>query len=516
MPSRTREALVVAVAALVAAAYVALGSWHVSLWYDEAASLAAAGRDLPDLVAMTGNVDAVHGLYYALLHAWIEVAGTSAFAVRLPSALAIGVAVVGTYVLGRRLGGRPLALTAAVMLLALPRVTWAGIEARSTALTIAVAVWLTVLLVRALDRPRSVGRWVAYGVLVALAGWLNIFLVLLVPAHVIAALLLGARRAAWTGFLVSAGAGGLACVPVLLESRAQSAQLGGVRLPLTGMARSVGLNQWFLGATPTEGADGGGSSSGLGASDVMTTGWLAAALVLAVVGWALVVIAVLPRHGDRPWRRPVVAVALPWLVLPSLVAIGWSVVATPVYHQRYLAFCAPALALLMGAGLLRLRGRVVIAVVTGVLIVASVVVFWSQRTETAKSAYAWSRVAEVVADHREAGDAVYYGPRTPPSGPVARKTSRLIADAYPEAFRGLDDVTLRSEAVPAGLLASTSSPLASVTDRLDDVDALWVIRWTDYPPAATADEDRVLRDAGLTPERTWDESTSEVTRWVRR
>lgn len=515
MPSRTREILAVAVAALGAAAYVALGSWHVSLWYDEAASLAAARRDLPDLVAMTRHVDAVHGLYYALLHTWLDLVGASPLTARLPSAVAIGVALAGTYVLGRRLGGRPLAIAAAAMLLVLPRVTWAGIEARSTALTIAAAVWLTVLFVRALDRPR-VGRWIAYGVLLALAGWLDIFLVLLVPAHAVTAVLLRARRPAWTGYLASAGAGLLACAPILLESRAQSAQLGGVRLPLTAMIRSVGINQWFLGATPTEGADGGGSSSGLGASDVLTKGWLAAALVLALVGWALVVLAVLPRHGDRPWHRPGVAVALPWLVVPSVVAIAWSVVATPVYHQRYLAFCAPALALLMGAGLLRLRRRLAIVLVSVVLVVASVVVFWSQRTETAKNAYAWSRVAEVVADHREPGDAVYYGPRTPPAGSVARTTSRLIADAYPEAFHGLDDVTLRTEAVPGGLLAATSSPLASVTDRLDEVDGLWVIRWADYPADATADEDRALRAAGLTPERTWVESTSVVTRWVRR
>lgn len=513
MPSRTREALLLSCAALAAVAFVAIGSWHVSLWYDEAATLAAADRGLGDLVSMTGTVDAVHGVYYALVHAWTELAGTTPFAVRLPSALAVGAAVVGTYALGRRLDDRTTAALAALVLVLLPRVTWAGIEARSTALTIAFAAWSTVLLVRALDRP-GVGRWVAYGVLVALGGWLNIFLLLLVPAHAVTVALLAARRQ-WTGFAAAAGAAVLACVPLLLEAHAQAAQLGGVRLPLTAMVRSVGVNQWFLGATPTEGADGGGASSGLGLSDVLTTAWLAAALVLALAGWALVVLALLPR-GDRPWRRPVVAVSFPWLVLPSLLAIGWSIVATPVYHQRYLAFCAPALALLMASGVRRLPGQALPFAVIALLVVASLVVYASQRTVTAKSDYGWSQAAEVVEAHAARGDAVYYGPRTPPAGPVAGKTSRLIADAYPEAFDGLRDVTLHDEAVREGLLAGTSVPLAEAEPRLAGVRTLWVIRWADYPPEATATEDAELAAAGLTRERQWRAANTVVTRWVRR
>lgn len=514
MPTRDRsDTLTLVLLALAAAAYVALASWHVSLWYDEAATLAAARRDLADLAAMTRNVDAVHGVYYVLMHAWTEMVGVSPFAVRLSSAIAIGVAAAGTFVLARRLADGTTAAISVAILLLLPRVTWAGIEARSSALTIALAVWVTHLFVRALDRPDRWPRWLAYAVLLGLGGWLNIFLLLLVPAHAVSALILRADRRAWVAWSVAVAVAGTATIPVVLESRAQAAQLGGVRLPVTTMVRSVGLNQWFLGATPTEGADGGGSSSGLSAADVLTPGWLPAALLLALAGWGLVVLALVPGGSSR--RRRAVAVALPWLVVPTVLVLAYSVVATPVYHQRYLAYSAPALAVLMATGLRRVPGRAGTVAVGGVLVATSLVVFVSQRGETAKSAYAWSRVADVVAAQREPGDTIYYGPRTPPSGSEVRKSARLLAEAYPDSFRGLRDVTLATEAVDGGLLVGTSRPLADVVERLGDVGTLWVIRSADYPAEAASREDRLLRDAGLQQDERWVESTTVITRFVR-
>lgn len=310
------------------------------------------------------------------------------------------------------------------------------------------------------------------------------------PAHALSVLLLRSGRRAWLGWSASSLAAVAAALPVVWESREQSAQLGGVRLPVFTMVRSIGLNQWFLGATPTEGGDGGGSASGLTVSDALTPGWLSAALLLAFAGWGLVAVALVP--GGDPSRRPVVAVAVPWLLVPSVLVLAYSVLAAPVYHQRYLAFSAPALALLMAVGLRRIPSRAGRFAV-GVLIVAtSLVVFVSQRGETAKNSYAWSRVADTVEAHREPSDAVYYGPRTPPTGSIAHKSARLMADAYPDAFRGLRDLTLTTDAVEEGRLVGSSYPLAAVTDRLGETETLWVIRWADYPRDVTAREDGLL------------------------
>ena len=73
----------------------AAGSWNASLWTDEAATISAARRSLPELWAMVQNIDAVHGLYYLSMDFWVGLTGESAFLLRVPSALAIAVAAAG-------------------------------------------------------------------------------------------------------------------------------------------------------------------------------------------------------------------------------------------------------------------------------------------------------------------------------------------------------------------------------------------------------------------------------------
>src|SRR5579859_8173344 len=51
-----------------------------SYWRDEAATLSATSRSLPQLLRMLGHIDAVHGLYYLLLWPVVHGAGTSEFA----------------------------------------------------------------------------------------------------------------------------------------------------------------------------------------------------------------------------------------------------------------------------------------------------------------------------------------------------------------------------------------------------------------------------------------------------
>ena len=86
---------------------------------------------------MVGNIDAVHGLYYLLMHGWFAVFPATEFASRLSSALAAGVAAAGVVVLGRQMSSRAVAVTAGVVFAILPRVTWAGMETRSYALSMA-------------------------------------------------------------------------------------------------------------------------------------------------------------------------------------------------------------------------------------------------------------------------------------------------------------------------------------------------------------------------------------------
>ena len=109
---------------------------------------------------MLGNIDAVHGLYYLVMHGWFAVFPATEFWSRLSSSLTVGVAAAGVVVLGRQLSTRSVAVAAGVVFALLPRVTWAGIETRSYALSMVVGVWLTVLCVSAVRRQRP-WWWVA-------------------------------------------------------------------------------------------------------------------------------------------------------------------------------------------------------------------------------------------------------------------------------------------------------------------------------------------------------------------
>ena len=168
---------------VLAAAISLGGAARPSFWYDEAATISAAySRSLAQLWHMLGNVDAVHGLYYLLMHGWFQIFPPTEFWSRAPSGLAVGGAAAGVVVLGKQFSSRTVALAAGVICAILPRSTWAGIEARPYAVSMMAAVWLTVLLVT----PRvatSRWLWLAYGVAQAVSIVLDVYLVLLLLAH---------------------------------------------------------------------------------------------------------------------------------------------------------------------------------------------------------------------------------------------------------------------------------------------------------------------------------------------
>src|SRR5262249_12904759 len=152
-------------------------------WYDEAATISAAySRSLSQLWQMLSNVDAVHGLYYLLMHGWFQLFAPTEFWSRVPSGLAVGGAAAGVVVLGNQFSSRTVALAAGVLCAVLPRSTWAGIEARPYAMSMMAAVWLTVLFVYAARRGNA-WIWLAYGVAQVVSIVLDIYLVLLVLVH---------------------------------------------------------------------------------------------------------------------------------------------------------------------------------------------------------------------------------------------------------------------------------------------------------------------------------------------
>ena len=131
---------------------------------------------------MLGNVDAVHGLYYLLMHGWFQIFPPTEFWSRAPSGLAVGGAAAGVVVLGRQLSSRTVAVTSGAVFAILPRTTWAGIEARPYAFSMMAAVWLTALLIVA-TRRESRWLWACYGLGLAMSILLDMYLALLLTAQ---------------------------------------------------------------------------------------------------------------------------------------------------------------------------------------------------------------------------------------------------------------------------------------------------------------------------------------------
>lgn len=468
-----------------------LGSWRVSLWTDESVTISAARRSWSQLADLLGTIDAVHGVYYGLVKVWIAVAGSSEVALRLPSAVAVAGTAVGVLVLARRMTTSGTALAAALLCAVLPRMTWAGVEARPFAFSALLAVWATWALVVALERG-GLGRWAVYGVLSVVGVLTNIYVVLVVMGHGLTALALRrGRRGIVAAYLATAAVVAVVTMPVLLLVRSQQDQLGGDTSTAPAyVLRRVVVNQVYLGETPLDGVYGRS----------FDLAWQGAAVVAALVGAVLAVRAVIgrPRRGDR--RSEVLAVTLPWILVPTAVVAGYAVLVDPLYQPRYLTFTVPAFGVLLAAGLRGLGRRAVAVGCAALLVVCCGVVWASQRVEYAKSGSDWAVAAEVVGRCAAPGDDVLYEPRSL-DGSDAR-TSRRIADAYPTAFDGLRDLTLVRSAASDGTLDGVSAPLPDVVDDLDGA-PVWVLFGRTHPPEVAERDDLVLGRAGYVEVGQW-------------
>ncbi|MET9603563.1 hypothetical protein ABZZ17_00710 [Streptomyces sp. NPDC006512] len=433
---------------------LALGLWGLSrqdsVWRDEAATWQVAGRSAGEIWAMLGNVDAVHGLYYLLMHGLFEVFGPGTTTLRLPSVLAVAAAAACVALIGNRLAGFAAGLGGGLALGLLPAVQFHLQEGRPYALVAAgagVSALLLVSLVSGGPGGRAWPRWTAYGLLVLVCALLNWLSLLALPAHAVTLWWVRAGRGVWLRWAAAAAGAVAGALPLILFSRGQSDQVSWIP-PLT----------WHMLIGP--------------------------GILLAIGG--------LGAWADRParGRLSVAAVGLPLLAVPQLGLIGLSLV-QPLFLDRYVLFGMLGLALLIGAALgaaaraaaprFPRASALLVPVVTGAAVVALLPVELGKRAPASRVDDVLAVAGEVARLGRD-GDAVLFVP-------AARRDTALVS---PGAFRGLADVAL------------AESPEDSATLKGEEADPAWIraALLERRRVLLVTDAERVARPAGAQRDKT--------------
>lgn len=435
------------VVAVFTVAVSAAGAARPSFWYDEAATISAATRSLPELFRLLGNVDAVHSLYYLLMKAWFTVFPSTEFWSRVPSALAVGIAAAGVVVLARQFTGRGVALCAGIAFAVLPRTTWAGMEARSYAFQVLLSVWLTVLFVVAVrrNRPRI---WVQYGGVLLVAAVLNMYLVLLILVHFAFLWMLNRSRSNAVWWAATTGGALLAVSPLILLSLSQIAQIGWV-LPLRARTwRDVFTDQYFDDSIPFA---------------------VAAGVVIAV---ALALQARPNRRCDDSTRR-LVLMCVVWMVLPTALLLIVTAVGRPMYTPRYLYFTTPAMAILLGVCVVTIaRGPWRIAGFFVLMTLAALPNYLQvQRGPYGKEGMDYSQVADLIGAKAQPGDCLLL------DNTVRWLTLpiRALTAARPAAYEKLVDPGRGHLGRPAGELWDAPLLVFEVAGKVNDCDVLWTV-----------------------------------------
>ncbi len=473
---------------LPAAVMSALGLWGLDrggMWRDEAATFQVALRSIPQIWRLLHSVDAVHGLYYLLMHGVLAVHPGEVL-LRLPSVCGAAATAGLVAALGARLARPRVGLWAGLLYAVTPMAGHYAQEGRSYALVAAGVTGATLLLLRAVRG----GRWWPYGVVLAVTCVLHEFAVLVLLAHACTLALARVPGRVWRGWSCAAGAVVLVLLPLVLVSRGQAEQVAWLTAP---DGRSVErLVREFAGQSPVV----------LGP-------------YLVLVGLAVLM---------PPAKRGVslAGVAVPLVLVPPAVLMGVSQV-TPLYDDRYVLYSLAGAPLLAAAGAERLagvvarlraggrplrdaprvtgmgRGRAVallgVLAVCGVALVQFPLLRADRRAADRPDDLA--AVSAVVGREVHPGDAVLFLP----------SLERRSALAYPAGFRGVRDVALGVPAATDGTLYGREVGPEELRRRLGGLPYVWVVSepfaltpsWTpwnrtDRAKLAVVNEDFITRE----------------------
>jgi hypothetical protein len=348
--TRTRPLLIgILVAGVLAIAVVFRFATKSDLWLDEALTVNIAKLPLSHLTDALKR-DGAPPLYYVMLHAWIQVFGSSDVAVRALSGVLGVVMLPLSYYAGKRVAGpdpsrqRWVAWGAVLVVASSPFAIRYSTETRMYMLAMVLVLLGYLAIWRAIDRP-SIGRLVPIALLTAALLYTQYWAFFLVGVVGVTQLWVAwrssgdARRAA-IRIIVAMAVGGLLFVPWLPTFAYQMQHTG---------------TPWDTPASPP-------TNAALGIIDFaggrMVEGW---SLVLPLVVLAL--LALFGRMHDR-WRidvdlRTFPGVRWEWVVgvLTLLGGLSLSFLARSGFQSRYASVMYPFFALAVAFGLVVVGDR---------------------------------------------------------------------------------------------------------------------------------------------------------------
>jgi mannosyltransferase len=440
--------------ALPPVAALAAFLWGVttpSFWRDEAATISAVQRPYPDLLSMLGHVDAVHGLYYSIMWPLVHLFGPTEFVLRLPSVLAGAVTAAVLAAIGRRLISPWAGLGAGLGYVLLPVTSRYAQEGRPYGMVMMLATISTYLLVRLVQAaPEDKRRWLfRYGVGLTLLGIMNIFGLLMIPAHAITLALHYRRslrdpqvRRLGLGWLTAAIIAVVVVSPILAFAWKEQAQIA-----------------WLAVNT---------SSSGPMTVVTLPGSILVSGAAVVVVAIALVVSLDATRERRRAaWPAALAEVSLPWLIGPPAILFAASVV-KPVYTSRYILMCIPALALIIGAAAAAL-GKYIGPLAAAIILLAGMSTQMVVRMPYGH--YDNIRALDhIVAARQRPGDVVLY----------TNPNAETFGMAYSYGLGTLPNIELKRGRIPSGTLAGTPVSLPVLRSRLRQVSRVWLVEINRY------------------------------------
>ncbi len=365
-----------------------------TIWSDEAFTAIASTLGIHRFWHLIATrQDAVNATYDFIVRPFILTFGHGATALRFPSAVFMALACAGVMTIARSLVGARVATSTGLIFAVMPLATGYGTEARSYALSAAVVTWSTWLALRALYDRHSLRRWAwLYGLSLVVVAYVFLYALAIIIVHFVVAKLNRVERARLRHLLFAQGFAVVATIPLALVAWREHGETSWIPHGLKVML----YNGAGIFATPFW--------SGMAATPFPE--------FLGLVAWSVIFLGIWrlrTRSQLSGETRIAVSLALAWAIIPGAL-LSLASAFGPYFTLRYIVFCVPATALLLGIAFNELRG--ILTRVALVIALVSLIAFADAPLFSRAGKDGWGSTLATLSRHGSRGNYVFPSPQS--------------------------------------------------------------------------------------------------------